>query len=195
MGAGLYLTRHTRILEQTFCVAAPYMPRGSDGPGAADPYARSMQWSRRFIGLKVFLSLAVAGWEGYAESIRHQVAMGEYLRRRLTAEGWEVVNNSPLPVVCFADLVHPNGRSSTFLNAVASRVVSSGRAWISTTTLAGGVPVLRACVTNYRTRPEDVDALLEALGLAREQSALVTEDAGIPGRAADDMKARLMTHG
>ncbi len=29
-----------------------------------------MQWSRRFIGLKPFLTLAVAGWKGYADVIR-----------------------------------------------------------------------------------------------------------------------------
>lgn len=49
-----------------------------------------MQWSRRFIGLKVFLSLAVAGWEGYEQSIRHQTAMGDFL---------VIVNRS----VCFVE--------------------------------------------------------------------------------------------
>jgi glutamate/tyrosine decarboxylase-like PLP-dependent enzyme len=171
MGAGLYLTRHAEIMGQTFGTAAPYMPPASVGEGAADPYAHSMQWARRFIGLKVFLSLAVAGWEGYAESIRHQVAMGEYLRLRLEATQWDVVNRTPLPLVCFVDSSHPDGRSPAYLNAIAGWVVSSGRAWISTTTIGGGVRVLRACVTNYKTQTEDVDILVEALQSAREQCA------------------------
>jgi len=70
-------------------------------------HAHSMQWARRFTGLKVFLSLAVAGWEGYAESIRHQVAMGDYLRLRLEAAQWAVVNRTPLPLVCFVRLESP----------------------------------------------------------------------------------------
>jgi len=171
MGAGLYLTRHPEILEQTFGMVAPYMPPASAGGGAADPYAHSMQWARRFIGLKVFLSLAVAGWEGYAESIRHQVSIGDYLRLRLEAAQWEVVNRTPLPLVCFVDSSHPDGRSLAYLNAIAGRVVSSGRAWISTTTIGDGVTVLRACITNYKTQTEDVDILVEALESAREQCA------------------------
>ncbi|HEY2739093.1 MAG TPA: aminotransferase class V-fold PLP-dependent enzyme, partial [Thermoanaerobaculia bacterium] len=83
MGAGLYLTRHAGILERTFRVATGYMPRDGAGLPVVDPYTHSMQWSRRFIGLKVFLSLAAAGWEGYAAAIRHQTAMGDRLRERL----------------------------------------------------------------------------------------------------------------
>jgi uncharacterized phage protein gp47/JayE len=49
------------------------------------------------------------------------------------------------------------------------QVVGSGKAWISTTRLAGSVPVLRACITNYRTKPEDIAALIAALEEAREQ--------------------------
>lgn len=162
MGAGIFLTRHTDILSHTFRVATEYMPRDADGLDIVDPYTHSMQWSRRFIGLKVFLALAVAGWEGYAEAIRHQSAMGDLLRAELRAAGWEIVNRTPLPVVCFAD---PGGASA---EAIARRIVTSGRAWISTTRLRGREAVLRACITNYRTQPEDVRALVEALEAARK---------------------------
>ncbi len=169
MGAGLFLTRHAGILERTFKVSARYMPReGSLGGGVADPYAHSMQWSRRFIGLKVFLSLAVAGWEGHAEAIRHQTAMGDLLRRLLREAGWAVVNDTPLPVVCFVDGGR-EGRSAPFLDAVAADVVGSGEAWISTVVLGEVGTALRACITNYRTGPEDVEALVASLGRARER--------------------------
>lgn len=168
MGAGMYITRHPGILERTFRVAAAYMPREGAVLPVADPYAHSMQWSRRFIGLKVFLSLAVAGWAGYAEAVRHQTAMGDRLRRRLREEGWEVVNDTPLPVVCF---VHSGaeGRSAAFLERVAAEVVASGEAWLSLAMLGEVGPALRACITNYRTGPEDVDALVAALERARER--------------------------
>lgn len=169
MGAGLYITRHAGILERTFRVATGYMPRDGAALQVADPYAHSMQWSRRFIGLKVFLSLAAAGWGGYEEAIRHQAAMGDRLRERLREEGWIVVNDTPLPVICFVDS-GPDGRSAAFLEGVAARVVASGEAWISTVVLGEAGPALRACVTNYRTGPEDVDALVAALGRARAAS-------------------------
>lgn len=169
MGAGIYLTRHPKILDQTFRVATPYMPREAAGLDVVDTCLHTMQWSRRFIGLKVFLSLAVAGWEGYAAAIRHMVAMGDRLRKELAASGWEVVNKTPLPLVCFVDRRHAGGEKADYLDAVALQVVTSGKAWISTTRLAGTTPVLRACITNYRTEAQDVVALVEALNWAREQ--------------------------
>jgi len=168
MGAGMYITRHPGILERTFRVATPYMPREAAALPVADPYAHSMQWSRRFIGLKLFLSLAVAGWDGYEEAIRQQTAMGDRLRERLAEEGWEVVNHTPLPVVCFVGS-GAQGRSAAFLEGVAAAVVASGEAWLSTAMLGEVGPVLRACITNYRTGPEDVEALVAALGRARSR--------------------------
>jgi glutamate/tyrosine decarboxylase-like PLP-dependent enzyme len=170
MGAGMYLTRHPGILERTFRVTAGYMPREGAVLPVADPYAHSMQWSRRFIGLKLFLSLAVAGWGGYEEAIRRQTAMGDRLRERLRQEGWTIVNDTPLPVVCFVDAGR-EGRSASFLEAVAADVVASGEAWLSTVALGEMGSALRACITNYRTGPEDIDALVAALGGARSRRA------------------------
>lgn len=170
MGAGIYLTRHPGILDRTFRTAASYMPREALGLDVVDPCMHSIQWSRRSIGLKVFLSLAVAGWDGYAAAIRHMVVMGDGLRTQLAASGWEVVNQTPLPLVCFVDRQSPEGRSGTYLDSIALKVVSSGRAWISTTRLAGTTPVLRACVTNYRTQGKDITALVAALNWARRES-------------------------
>jgi hypothetical protein len=46
--------------------------------------------------------------------------------------------------------------------------VASGSAWISTTRLKDGQPVLRACITNYRTEEADLQALIAALDEARK---------------------------
>jgi len=167
MGAGIYITRHTDILNSTFSIAQTYMPREAAALEVVDPFLHSMQWSRRAIGLKVFLSLAVAGWEGYAAAIRQMVAMGALLREQLEASGWQVVNKTPLPLCCFVDARHPEGRSEPYLHKIAMHVVGSGKAWISTTRLAGSIPVLRACITNYRTEACDIAALIDALEAAR----------------------------
>jgi glutamate/tyrosine decarboxylase-like PLP-dependent enzyme len=167
MGAGIFLTRHPEVLEQTFRVGATgYMPREAARLDVVDPYAHSIQWSRRFIGLKVFLSLAVAGFPGYAEALGSMAALGDHLRRALHAAAFPVVNHTPLPLACFTDGLH-RGRSEEHLQRLGETVVTSGRAWLSYVVLAGRTPALRACITNFRTRPEDVDALVAALVDAR----------------------------
>jgi glutamate/tyrosine decarboxylase-like PLP-dependent enzyme len=160
IGAGMYLTRHAASLARTFAVDVPYMP-DSARDETGDPYMHSMQWSRRFTGLKLFLTLAVHGWEGYRETLRQQIAIGNTLRARLALGRWRVVNRSPLPVVCFID------EDGADAGDLAAHVVASGRAWISRTSLTGIGPVLRACVTNFRTDESDLDVLLDALGRAR----------------------------
>jgi glutamate/tyrosine decarboxylase-like PLP-dependent enzyme/predicted nucleotidyltransferase len=161
MGAGLFLTRHTGALERAFAVQTGYMPRERAPAMPHDPYAHSMQWSRRFIGLKVLMSLAVAGWDGYAQVLRHQVAMGDLLRSELEQAGWRIVNRTPLPVVCFDD-----PRIDPY--AVADAVAHTGQAWLSAAKLSSGAAVLRACVTSYRTRAPDVEALVALVSRARD---------------------------
>ncbi len=167
MGAGVYLTRHREALTKTFRIATDYMPRDAAGLPVLDPYQHSMQWSRRFIGLKVFLSLAVAGWDGYAAVVHHMTAMGDHLKQGLAANGWKLVNNTPLPVACFVDATHSDGAQREYLEAIVRAAVASGKAWISSTMLAGHTPALRACITNYRTNADDVASFISDLAEIR----------------------------
>ena len=167
MGAGVYLTRHTEILKQTFNVATGYMPRDAAGLDVMDPFTHSIQWSRRFIGLKVFLSLLVAGWDGYAKVISKQVELGDRLRERLTASGWRVINPTSLPVICFVD---ERTASAEFIEAVVGSIVRSGKAWISVARIGQqATPVIRASITSYRTTEHEVDALVDLLNQTRQQ--------------------------
>ncbi|MCP2339342.1 pyridoxal phosphate-dependent decarboxylase family protein [Actinomadura rupiterrae] len=156
MGAGTFLTRDASGLREAFSVHTAYMP--DELPETVDPYASSVQWSRRAMGVKLFLTLATAGRTGYADLIEHQTALGDVLRNRLDEAGWTIVAPSPLPVVCFT---RPDATADD-LEAVADRVVRSGRAWISTTRLAGR-PALRACITNFATTETEIEALVDLL--------------------------------
>jgi aromatic-L-amino-acid decarboxylase len=82
--------------------------------------------------------------------------MGALLRSGLAEDGWEIVNDTPLPVICFAK---PGATADAHQEMVA-RIVRSGEAWISTTAVAGNRTVLRACITNYRTQESDIRALI-----------------------------------
>jgi aromatic-L-amino-acid decarboxylase len=128
----------------------------------ADPYLMSAQWSRRFIGLKVFMALAAVGHDGYAAQIEHDCRLGERLRSKLRDHGWQIVNTTPLPVVCFVPGTDEHDTSSESLARIARQVEISGAAWISVAQLAGR-PALRACITSYRTTESDIDALCDAL--------------------------------
>jgi aromatic-L-amino-acid decarboxylase len=131
---------------------------------ASDLYLTSAQWSRRFIGLKVFMSLAAAGRAGYAAQLEHDCRLGDRLRARLRRDGWRIVNDTPLPVVCFVP-DSAEGAAAGSLTQIAREVEASGAAWISVADLPSG-PALRACITSHRSTEDDVDAVCDVLAAA-----------------------------
>jgi len=157
MGAGMFFCRHPDTVAEAFRAETSYMPGKTAGP-VVDPYTTSVQWSRRFIGLKLFLALAHHGESGYVEMIEHQARMGGVLRESLERAGWRVVNSTPLPLVCFT---RDGLDTRTFLAALYQRQI----AWISEVRLGGdGVPVLRACITSFRTTESDIEWVVREMG-------------------------------
>jgi glutamate/tyrosine decarboxylase-like PLP-dependent enzyme len=160
MGAGMFFCRHPETVAAAFHAETSYMP--PNAPGATvDPYITSVQWSRRFIGLKLFLALAQHGESGYISMIEHQTHLGNVLRNALTSTGWHIVNSTPLPLVCFT---RDGLDTSRFLAAVHEHQI----AWMSEVRLAGAAPVLRACITSFRTTEADVEWVV------REMNSLIS---------------------
>jgi aromatic-L-amino-acid/L-tryptophan decarboxylase len=70
------------------------------------------------------------------------------LRNRLRASGWRIVNSTPFPLVCFTR----EGLDPTeFLAALHKRQI----AWMSAARV-GDTPVVRACITSFKTTEEDI---------------------------------------
>jgi glutamate/tyrosine decarboxylase-like PLP-dependent enzyme len=162
MGAGMFIARGRAATAAAFAVHTAYLPDGE--PGTVDLYQHSLQWSRRCIGLKVFMTLAELGAPAIAAMVDHQVAMTALLRSELAAAGWTIENDSPLPIVCFS---HP-ALAADRAGALVRTVVARGEVWLSEVRPPSGPSVLRACVTHADTTADDVRALIGALaaGLA-----------------------------
>jgi len=159
MSAGMFIARGRAATEATFLVHTGYVPDGE--PGTVDLYQHSLQWSRRFIGLKVFMTLAELGERGIAALVDRQLERAALLRGALVAAGWSIENDSPLPVVCFS---HPAlGPAGERVTALVRAVVARGEVWLSEVRHPGGRHVVRACITNVDTTDADVHALIAEL--------------------------------
>jgi glutamate/tyrosine decarboxylase-like PLP-dependent enzyme len=154
MGCALFITTHGSLLSQVFHASTSFMPSSVAG---LDPYLNSVQWSRRFLGLRLFLALGTAGWDGLGQHVERGVAVIALVKERLLASGWTVVNDSDLAVL--------NALPPTELGDVRTlvkRVVASGRAWVAPTTYEGR-DVVRICATHGETSDADVEELVAAL--------------------------------
>ena len=154
MGCAIFITRHGDLLSEAFHASTSFMPSSVSG---VDPYLNSVQWSRRFLGLRLFLALATAGWEGLGAHVERSALVVEQVKEALVRRGWTVANESALAVL---DVVPPAELGD--VRALVRRVVASGRAWVAPTTFEGR-DVVRICATNGETTLEDVDALIVVL--------------------------------
>jgi glutamate/tyrosine decarboxylase-like PLP-dependent enzyme len=153
MGCALFITTRGELLSEAFHASTSFMPSSVAG---VDPYLNSVQWSRRFLGLRLFLALAAAGWQGLGAHVERAVVVIARVREKLEALGWTVANASELAVL---DVLPPGGSE---VRALVRNVVSSGRAWVAPTTFEGR-DVVRICATNGETSDADVDELVAAL--------------------------------
>ena len=119
-----------------------------------------MQWSRRFLGLRLFVSLATAGWTGYAPHVERSINLIGQLKGELLSRGWSIANEPSLAVLC----VEPP-RGCQDIREIVDSILASGRAWVSTATFEGR-PVIRACVTHGETTPDDITLLVDMLETA-----------------------------
>jgi glutamate/tyrosine decarboxylase-like PLP-dependent enzyme len=165
MGSGMFFCRHADSVAAAFRAEVSYMPGKKVGP-VYDPFTTSAQWSRRFIGLKLFLALAERGESGYAAMIDHQTRMGNLLREALRAAGWRIANDTPLPLVCFTrDALAVND----FLTALRDQQI----AWMTEAKI-DGVPVVRACITSFRTTEKDIHWVVNEMNRLAENFSCAT---------------------
>jgi aromatic-L-amino-acid decarboxylase len=160
MGCGMFFCRHPESVAQAFRSDVTYMPARPDSEdqlATFNPLAHSAQWSRRFIGLKLFMALAERGQAGYAEMLDHQVRMGDLLRESLTATGWRILNRTPLPVVCFA---REGAIASDLVRELRDRQI----AWMSDVEI-GGEPAVRACITSFKTTEQEIAWVVDQMNM------------------------------
>jgi glutamate/tyrosine decarboxylase-like PLP-dependent enzyme len=155
MGAGMFFCRHPDAVRHAFRAHTAYMPHPIAG-AVDDPYTTTVQWSRRFIGLKLFAALAHYGERGYVEMIERQASMGDLLRDSLTRSGWTIVNRTPLPLVCFT-------RTGLDVSRFLADLYGQQIAWMSEVRFGDSSPVVRACVTSVHTGEEDIDDVVRAM--------------------------------
>jgi glutamate/tyrosine decarboxylase-like PLP-dependent enzyme len=154
MGCAIFITRHGHLLSQAFHASTSFMPSSISN---VDPYLNSVQWSRRFLGLRLFLALAAAGWQGLGQHVERGVEVVEQIKGRLVASGWTVANDSQLAVL---NVIPPPSLGD--VRTLVRGVVASGRAWVAPT-LFEGRDVVRICATNGETSEKDIDELVAAL--------------------------------
>jgi glutamate/tyrosine decarboxylase-like PLP-dependent enzyme len=168
---GCALFRDAGAARAAFSDTSDYVRVLSDDPVEGFAFfEESFELSRRFRALKVWLSLRYHGLGAFRDAIRDDLDCAEHLVARVSAHPeLELLARGDLSAVCFRH--RPEGASEAELDAhnaaLLKRLVRRGRVYLSNARIHGHF-ALRACVTNFRSTREDMDAVIdEILAAAR----------------------------
>ena len=125
-------------------------------------FDESMELSRRFRALKIWMSLRYHGLAAFRAAIQRDLDHAQLLAERVKANSkMELMAPVGLSAVCFRVSGKDNAK-------ILPRIIQRGRVYISNATIRNEF-VLRACFVNHRTTPADVQLIVdEALAAAAE---------------------------
>lgn len=182
LDAGAILVRDGRQLTRSFGMQPAYLKDEHDARGERyQYYVHGFEQSRRFRGLKVWMSFQRYGSKGIARWIDSNVATAKHLHE-LASTSSDFASATPprMSGVCLRYVGNGIGAASEERSArlharVAQRLEEIGRFWFATTVMKGRT-WFRVNVVNLRTRAEHMDELLTLLRVECE-AALREQDA------------------
>lgn len=173
LDCGCLLYRSPEAAQKAFSHSGEYARSLS-----ADPiegfvfFEESMELSRRFRALKLWLSLRYHGVAAFRQSIAKDLAQAQRLANAIRQESQlELLAPVELSAVCFRHRGFAAGseeKLNDFNLTLLKRVVARGRVYLSNASLDGKF-CLRACIVNHRTKDADIDSIItEVLAAAKE---------------------------
>lgn len=165
--AGGALVRDAEKLRATFSYHPPYYKFDQVAGEAVESFVDfGLQNSRGFRALKVWLALKQVGRLGYEQMIRDDIHLAQTLFESIDRHPELEAVTCDLSITTFrfvpADLSLSGDAKAAFLDRLNMNILThlqeGGRSFVSNA-LVNGRYVLRACVVNFRTTREDIEAL------------------------------------
>jgi len=177
--AGCVLVKNPTDMLDTFFMHADYLhvkTTESISNGYLDLSDYSLQLSRQFRALKIWMSLKQYGTLKYERVINQNIHLAQYLEALVEeSPDFQVITPANLSIICFRyipkDLKQKYQRMyhnkqkqiNKYVNqlnqAIIEKIVKDSQILLSSTVL-NGIFVLRVCVVNYRTTKQDIKDIL-----------------------------------
>ncbi len=176
--AGCALVRDPKHLLDAYSFHPDYYyySEASEGQRKINYHEFGIQNSRGFRALKVWLMLKQVGRDAYLEMLREDIALAARLYAAIEAEpelqahtlGLSIVTFRYVPVDLAGGGAEFEPRLDDLNRRLVARLQSSGELFVSNAIVDGRF-LLRACIVNFRTSNEDIDAVVAAvIRLGRE---------------------------
>jgi aromatic-L-amino-acid decarboxylase len=162
LDCSVLLYRDEDAARHAFAYSAEYVKTASDDPIAGFAFFdQTIELSRRFRALKLWLSLRYHGLTAFRAAIAENIEQANLLANLIDAEpSLELLAPVELSAVCFRWANAETDTLNDLNEEVLREVNQAGRVWLSNASIRGAVG-LRACITNHRTTEQDVRTVVE----------------------------------
>src|SRR5262249_16324401 len=173
LDCGCVLYRDPEMARRTFAYTGSYARQLSNDPieGFAF-FEESMELSRRFRALKLWLSLRYHGLQAFRDAIRLNLQQAQRLAVAVQRnEELELTAPVELSAVCFRHILKDNATEEArnrFNLVLLKKIVNRGKIYLSNAELRGRF-CLRACIVNHLTTNEDIDAVIPEVSSAASE--------------------------
>jgi len=174
LDCGCLLYRDRSQARRTFSFTGDYAKPVQEHPVESFAFfEQSVELSRRFRALKLWLSLRYHGLANFRAQIENDLTCARHLASLIEKSGeLELLAPVPLSAVCFRYVPQSSKLSAPQLDELNLKILTGilrrGRVYFSNATI-GGRFALRACIVNHRTTPGDVEEVVtEVVTVGRE---------------------------
>lgn len=166
---GLFLTRHLDRLETSMRLTASYLKTDDPAPTYIN---RGLESSSRFRALPVWMALMAYGRSGVRDMVERSCDMAQRLGDMLSEiEGYELLAPTPLNIVLFRGTFGSGADQDDLSNALQADLMkainATGKVFL-TPGVFDGKAGMRAAFSNWKTGPDDLPLIIEALRQGRE---------------------------
>ena len=166
------LYRDAQLARETFAYTGDYAKTLTADPVEGFAFfEESIELSRRFRALKLWLSLRYHGLARFRQAIGNDLRHAQLLAELVQAEpSLELLAPVELSAVCFRWAGGPAAALDERNREILRCLVRRGRVGVSNATVAGRF-ALRACIVNHRTTDQDVAAVIDEVLVAARETA------------------------
>ena len=156
---GCLLYRDAAAARRAFSHTGDYAKSLLDDPVEGFAFfEESIELSRRFRALKLWLSLRYHGLANFREAICNDLAMAQHLGELIAKHPeLELLAPIPLSAVCFR--YRSEADADSLNRRILQAVIRRGRVFLSNAGIRGQF-ALRACIVNHRTTAADVEQVV-----------------------------------
>ena len=162
-GIGSVLVKDMSLLLESFSYDANYLRDYESNPNHVSPADLSLELSRNFRGLKLWLPIKLYGIKPFRAALEEKLLLAQYFYTEIQKiEGVQIACKPELSIVTFRYIPKIAKYANTFNSTLIKEIQSDGKVFMSSTLIEEDVYLRMACLS-FRSHLENVQLLIDTI--------------------------------